>query len=59
MKSNVNIQFVRDTYIEDDNKWDALFVKVNDSRWYMAQPNFGTEDEQKISNIILNDPRKW
>ena len=55
----MKIEFEWLTFDEEDNSWDALFVKINDGRWLMAKPNFGTENIREIENIILNDPEKW
>jgi len=53
------VEFETETFLEEDDVWDALFVRVNSGKWMMAMPNFKTEDRQEIINIISNDPRNW
>jgi hypothetical protein len=48
----MTIEFEWDTFLEDDNKWDALFVRINGGRWLMAMPNFGTENITTIRDEI-------
>lgn len=53
------VEFETETFLEEDDVWNALFVRVNSGKWMMAMPNFKTEDRQEIINIISNDPRNW
>lgn len=46
------IEFKTEEFLEDDDRWSALFVKTPDKDWHMANPNYGTEDEFEIRNII-------
>jgi len=51
------IQFDRQEFKEDDKTWDALFVKIDDAPWHMAQVHYDTEDENVIRNIIYGRKR--
>ena len=55
----MKIEFEWETFKEDDTSWNALFVKINNGRWLMAKPKFGTENIREIENIILSDPERW
>ena len=48
----MKIDFVEDEYIEDDHSWTALFVKIDDGKWHMAKPNYGTEDKNIITEML-------
>jgi hypothetical protein len=48
------IEFQYETFQDEDNSWEALFVKTPDRDWHMAEPNYGTEDKLMITNIIRN-----
>lgn len=48
------IEFQYEEFLEDDCSWFALFVKIDDKSWHMAQPNYGTEDKEKIIKQIKN-----
>lgn len=58
MNDSLNILFEWETFREEDYEWTALFVKVN-NKWYMADTTFGTEDQEKIIEIIYNGNREW
>ena len=47
----MKIEFEWESF-RDDTDWDALFVKVGNGEWHMAQPKYGTEDKQKIIVLI-------
>jgi hypothetical protein len=48
----MTIQFEWNTFREDDCEWDALFVKVDDGPWYLAQQKYGTENQEYIEKFI-------
>jgi hypothetical protein len=39
------------TFNDDEKTWDALFVKIDDGPWHMADVHYGTEDINKIKQI--------
>ena len=47
-----NVSFKTLEYLEEDDAWSALFVRVGDSAWVMAQPFYGTEDMTEICKQI-------
>jgi hypothetical protein len=53
----MRIEFDEDTFLDDDNVWSTLFVKINGGDWIMTAPRYGTEDKEKIIKII-RDERK-
>ena len=53
------IEFNWEEFLEEDCSWSALFVRINNANWFMAQPAFGTEDIEKIKSSILNNPRYY
>jgi hypothetical protein len=46
--------FEWEEFIEDDNSWSALFVRLDNGPWYLAKTVYGTEDIDTI-NAILRD----
>lgn len=50
MKEKENI-FKWVEVLEDDCSWEYLLVNVN-GEWKMAKPFFGTQDEEKILEIL-------
>lgn len=55
----MKIEFEWEKYEEEDCRWEALFVRVNDGRWMLAMPNFNTENTEEIRQIILNDKKSY
>lgn len=51
-----HIEFEWEEFKEDDNTWDALFVRVDGGKWMLASSKFGTEDQEKIK-LIINGSR--
>lgn len=65
MKNDLNnppvvpfVEFEWQTFNEDDESWDALFVRINEGKWKLAKPIFHTEDEETIRNIIKHS-NEW
>ena len=50
MKEKENI-FEWVEVLEDDCSWEYLLVNVN-GEWKMAKPLFGTQDEEKILEML-------
>lgn len=48
----MKIEFDEETFLEDDDVWSTLFVKINGGDWHMAQPLYGTEDKAEVINIL-------
>lgn len=46
------IEFEWQSFKEDDDSWEALFVKTLDRDWHLASQEYGTENEQEITRII-------
>lgn len=55
----IKIQFKWEQYDEHDDSWEALYVSVNDKRWIMAYPIFGTEDMDLIKTKINESKAYW
>ena len=53
----MDIQFERQEFTEDDDRWTALFVKIDGGKWFLAQDWFHTEDQAKIIEMINN--KQW
>jgi hypothetical protein len=47
-----NLKFENIEYDEIDDRWQALFVSINDGQWHMAQPHYDTEDMFEIMEIL-------
>ena len=50
--SNSGVLFEYQTFPDDEKTWDALFVKIDDGPWHMADVHYNTEDEAEILSII-------
>jgi hypothetical protein len=48
----MNIQFEYEEFNEEDSSWGALFVKIDDGAWHLAQSAYNTEDKDMIKKII-------
>lgn len=55
----IKIEFEWDTYEEDDDEWEALYVKIDDGRWLMTEVYFNCEDEGIIRTSINENPEHW
>lgn len=56
----MKIEFEWQTFEEDDCRWDALFVRINEGKWMLAKPTFNTEDKELIKEIIKsNGQANW
>ena len=49
-----NLQFETIEYDEIDDRWSALFCKIDNGQWHMAQPTYDTEDPLEIMMILKN-----
>lgn len=53
MKEKEAPQFRWDEVLEDDCSWEYLEVSTDGGKtWSMAKPKFGTEDEEKIKEML-------
>lgn len=50
----MNIIFEWQEFLEDDDRWEALFVRLDNGPWCLAKTVYGTEDIDTI-NAILRD----
>jgi len=50
----MNIIFEWQEFLEDDDRWEALFVRLDNGPWSLAKNVYGTEDIDTI-NAILRD----
>lgn len=48
----MNIQFHWEKFLEDDDTWEALFVKTTNKNWHLAQQHYGTENEEEIRKLL-------
>ena len=46
------VKFQTCEYLEDDDCWSALFVKIEDGQWHMAYHRYNTEDISEIIEIL-------
>lgn len=53
------IEFEWDTILEEDCSWNALFVRIDGSRWIMTQPNFNSEEPLEVLKKIAEKPEHW
>ncbi len=51
----MKIEFEWETFFEDDDVWQALFVKVNDGSWHLAKSAYNTEDQDHIIELIKSN----
>lgn len=54
-ETSMKIEFYTEDFDEDDCRWSALFVRVDNSRWKMAKPLFNTEDQVEIRKTLEED----
>lgn len=47
----IPVQFEYETFYDEDNTWEALFVFFR-NQWRMAYPLFGTENKEDIVKQI-------
>jgi hypothetical protein len=50
----MKIEYEWQEFLEEDDRWSALFVRLDNSSWHLAKTVYGTEDVETI-NTILND----
>ena len=48
----MKIDFIWESFEDEDNWWDALFVKVGNGDWHLAQPYYGTENKEEIIRMV-------
>ena len=48
----MKVEFQWETFYEDDNVWNCLFVRFDNTRWFCASQHFGTENEEEILQIL-------
>lgn len=54
----MKIEFEEETFLEDDDVWSTLFVKIDGGDWQMAESKWGTEDKQELITLIHNHRNK-
>lgn len=48
----MKIEFDEETFLDDDNSWSVLLVRIDDGDWHMTQPLYGTENKLEVTNVI-------
>lgn len=50
----ISIEFEWDEFLEDDDRWDSLFIRIGNSGWYHAINVYGSEDFSVIESKLNN-----
>lgn len=51
----MEIEFEYEEFLEEDDKWGALFVRINGGKWHLAKSTYNTEDQEHIIELIKSN----
>ena len=48
----MTVTFEWQTFLEDDDRWSSLFVRIDNGPWKMTMANWGTENIERVLSHI-------